>query len=54
MKKLILLMLVVGFSISFYGCEEDNLEEVQPKFDLPEVTATDGENEQSGDINGGD
>lgn len=38
-------MFVVGFSLSFSACNEDTLEEVQPRFDLPEVVATDGEGE---------
>lgn len=52
MKKLLLLMFLVGFSISFSACNEDVLEEVQPKFDLPDVKVTDGEGQedQSGDV----
>ena len=50
MKKLLLLMFVVGFSISFSACEEDPIEEIQPKFDLPDVKVTDGEGaEDEGD-----
>lgn len=54
MKKLLLLMFVVGFSLSFSACEEDPLNEVQPRFDLPDVQVTDGEDEENEGSAGGD
>lgn len=51
MKKLLMLIFVVGLSISFSACEEDPLQEIQPEFDLPDVKVTDGETQEDG---GGD
>ena len=47
MKKLLLLMFVVGFSFSFSACDEDPLKEVYPRFDLPDVKVTDDEEEEN-------
>lgn len=52
MKKLLLLIFVVGLSISFSACEEDPVHEIQPEFDLPDVKVTDDESgeDDSGDV----
>ena len=47
MKKLLLLMFVVGFSLSFSACEEDPLQDIKPEFDLPDVKVTDDEDEDN-------
>lgn len=51
MKKLLLIMCIFGFSLSFSACEDDSLKEIQPEFDLPDVRLTDGENEGTGGVN---
>ena len=50
MKNLLMLMFVIGFSLSFSACENDPLKEIQPKFDLPDVQLTDGEDEGTGGV----
>ena len=49
MKKLLLLMFVVGISLSFSACEEDPLNEINPQFDLQDVKATDVQGGESGE-----
>ena len=50
MKKLLLLMFIFGFSLSFSACEDDTLKEIQPEFDLPDVRLTDSEEEGTGGV----
>lgn len=50
MKKLLFLMFALGSSLLLSSCEEDPLEGIQPKFELPEVVATDGEVEGDKDM----
>lgn len=50
MKKLLSLMFIVGFSLSFSACEEESMLEIQPEFDLPDVQLTDGQNEGTGGV----
>ena len=51
MKKLLLLMFVVGFSLSFSACEDDQINEIRPEFNLPDIHLTDGEEEDGTGVN---